>query len=174
MHSIGVLVQHLRVNLPERDWCLDLSELTSIQLGEHAFQFQDKDKTSDLIMRSDDDERKWWIDLPKLTSLTTEGEGSESFSCVRNITLESDSSLSSLTNRHALSHHCVSSQGLWESAFSILQQLNWWARVMTRHWRMGPSSKHYSLQPRCQHTYCWWFHDNRSKRRSIDCGYVSM
>ena len=173
VHSVSVLVWYLRVNDLEREWWIDLSELTSIQLGDSAFQFKD-DYSTELIMRSDDDERKWWIDLPKLTSLTTEGEESESLCWVRNITLESDSSLSSITSRHALSHHCVSSQGLWESAFSILQKLNWSMRVMTRHWRMDPSSKHYSPQPQCEHTHCWWLHDNRSKRGSADCGYVSM
>ena len=169
-----VLVHCLRVNGLKREWWIDLPELTSIRLGSHAFRFKDDDESSELIMRSDDDERKWWIDLPKLTSLTTEGEESESLCWVRNITLEGDSSLSSLTSRHALSHYNTSSQGLWESAFSILQKLNWWMRVMTRHWRMDPSSKHYSPQPQCEHTYTWWFHGNRSKCGSVDCGYVSM
>ena len=174
MYLEYALVWHLRVNGLKRKWWLDLPELTSIRLGEHAFRFQERNDMSELIMRSSDDERKWWIDLPKLTSLTAEGEDSKSLCYVRNITLESDSSLSSLTSRHALSHHSVSSQGLWESAFSILQKLNWWMRVMTRHWRMDPSSKHYSPQPRCQHTHCWWFHGIGSKRGSADCGYVSM
>ena len=80
----------LRVNLPERDWWIDLPELTSIQLGEGALRFFYADKSSELIMRSDDDEMNWWIDLPKLTSLTTD-EGSRSFENPRFITLESTS-----------------------------------------------------------------------------------
>ncbi|KAK8819393.1 hypothetical protein WA556_002384, partial [Blastocystis sp. ATCC 50177/Nand II] len=43
----------------------NLSELTSIQLGDSAFQFKD-DYSTELIMRN----------LPKLTTLTTEGEDS--------------------------------------------------------------------------------------------------
>ena len=67
-----VLVQCLRVNDLKREWWVDLPELTSIRLGYDAFCFKD-DESTELIMRSGDDEMNWWIDLPKLTSLTTDG-----------------------------------------------------------------------------------------------------
>ena len=106
MHSIIVLVWCLRVNLPEIEWRIDLPELISIQLGTSAFRFTD-DKSSELIMRSDDDEMNWWIDLPKLTTLTANGNRSYSFQYPRSITLESAFCLFILTSRHALSHWCV-------------------------------------------------------------------
>ena len=87
MHSIIVLVQYLRVVGLEREWWIDLPELTSIRLGNSAFQFSGGDST-ELIMRSDDDEMNWWIDLPKLTTLTTEENYSTTFSCPHIITLE--------------------------------------------------------------------------------------
>ena len=59
-------------------------------------------------MRSGDDELMWWIDLPKLITLTGSGD---TFRYPRSITLEGISYHSILTNRHALSHHCYSSQG---------------------------------------------------------------
>ena len=46
-----------RVNLPNRVLSLDLSELTSMQLGEDAFVFSDKDST-EMIMRSGDTKMK--------------------------------------------------------------------------------------------------------------------
>ena len=100
-----VLVQYLRVNGLKREWWLDLPELTSIRFGFFAFTFKYGDDSSELIMRSGDDEMKWWIDLPKLTTLTTD-EGSWAFRYPRIITLESILFHSLLTNRHALSHHC--------------------------------------------------------------------
>ena len=106
MHSIIVLVWCLRVNLPEIEWRIDLPELISIQLGTSAFRFTD-DKSSELIMRSDDGEMNWWIDLPKLTTLTANGNRSYSFQYPRSITLESAFCLFILTSRHALSHWCV-------------------------------------------------------------------
>ena len=111
MHLIIVLVQYLRVNSLKREWWIDLPELTSIQLGACSFHFNEYDDSSELIMRSDDDERNWWIDLPKLTSLTTEGDYSATFENPHITTLESVSHYSILTNRHALSHHCHSWQG---------------------------------------------------------------
>ena len=110
MHSGSVLVLCLRVNGLKREWWLDLPELTSIRLGEHTFCFDDA--SSELIMRSGDDEMKWWIDLPKLTSLTTEGNKSWTFLYPRSITLEGISFHPTLTNRHTLSHHCYSWQEL--------------------------------------------------------------
>ena len=74
----------------KREWWLDLPELTSIQLGNSAFWFN-SDESSELILRSDDDELNWWIDLPKLTSLTsltTEGDYSSTFEYPHSITLE--------------------------------------------------------------------------------------
>ena len=107
-HSLIVLVQCLRVNGLKREWWLDLPELTSIRLGEDAFYFKNDDST-ELIMRSDDDEMKWWIDLPKLTSLTTTRTYlSCAFCNPRSITLEGISYHSILTNRHAFSHYCFS------------------------------------------------------------------
>ena len=106
-----VLVQYLRVNGLKREWRIDLPELTIIQLGYNAFCVKcDDDDSSELIMRSGDDEMSWWIDLPKLTTLTTEGEYSHTFESPRHITLEGISYHSILTNRHALSHHCHSWQ----------------------------------------------------------------
>ena len=110
MHSIIVPVLYLRVNLSEREWCLDLPELTSIRFGEDAFCFKCEYKSTELIMRSSDGEVSWWIDLPKLTTLTTEGLISCTFNCPRSITLEGISYHSILTNRHALSDHSDSSQ----------------------------------------------------------------
>ena len=107
-HSQTQHENNQRVNLPDREWGIDLPELTSIRLGEDAFSFKDGDDSSELIMRSGGDEMKWWIDLPKLTTLTTEGEDSDTFECPRSITLESTSYPSTLTNRHAFSHHCHS------------------------------------------------------------------
>ena len=48
--------------------------------------------------------------MPKLTTLTTEGKNSWTFRYPRSITLEGISYHSTLTNRHALSHHCHSFQ----------------------------------------------------------------
>ena len=113
MHSIFVLVQCLRVNGLKREWWLDLPELTSIRLGNDAFKFKHDDST-ELIMRSGDDEMKWWIDLPRLTSLTTVKDSvydSYTFCYSHIITLEGVSFCSSLTNRHPISHYCHSYQG---------------------------------------------------------------
>ena len=116
MHSVIVLVQCLRVNGLRRDWWIDLPELTSIQLGGSAFWFDDDDST-ELIMRSGDDELNWWIDLPKLTSLTIEGTSSFTFCNPRIITLEGTFNHYSITSRHALSHHCHS----WQEICFLLQ-----------------------------------------------------
>ena len=109
LHSSIVLVWYLRVNGLKREWWIDLPELTSIRLGWGAFEFICDDDSSELIMRSDDDEMKWWIDLPKLTTLT--GVYC-TFRYPRIITLEGISYHSTLTNRHALSHHCHSYHGM--------------------------------------------------------------
>ena len=109
MHSLIVLALCLRVNGLKREWWLDLPELTSIRLGNDAFNFNGDD-SSELIMRSGDDEMSWWIDLPKLTTLAA--EYSYTFCNPRSITLEGLSYHSILTNRHALSHHCHSLQGI--------------------------------------------------------------
>ena len=60
-------------------------------------------------MRSGKAERNWWIDLPKLTLLATCND-SASFYNPRIITLEGFLCHSTLTNRHALSHHRYSLQ----------------------------------------------------------------
>ena len=112
MHSVSVLVPYLMVNGLKREWRIDLPELISIRLGDSAFQFKDYYST-ELIMRSDDDEMKWWIDLPKLRKLTSEGWNCWSFRYPRSITLEGITYHSILTNRHALSHHCHPWQGIY-------------------------------------------------------------
>ena len=99
----------LRVNPLEIVWWVDLPELTSIRLGNNAFNFKD-DESSELIMRSSDNEMNWWIDLPKLTTLTT--EGGSSFFNPHSVTLEGISYHSVLTNRHSLSLYCHSWQGI--------------------------------------------------------------
>ena len=53
-----------------------------------------------------------WLDLPKLTSLTTSGSGSSTFRYPRYITLESDSHSLWMMFRHAQTHRCVSSRGI--------------------------------------------------------------
>ena len=106
---MSVLVLCLRVNGLKREWGIDLPELTSIQFGTHSFRFSDDSESTELIMRSDDDEMKWWIDLPKLTTLATIGN-SAVFWYPRSITLEGTSYHSILTNRHAFSHHCCALQ----------------------------------------------------------------
>ena len=118
MHFSSVLVQCLRVNGLKREWWIDLPELTSIRLGEHAFSFSLGDYSTELIMRSGYDEMKWWIDLPKLATLTTVIDSdcrSQTFYNPFSITLESYICLSILTNRHALSHHCCS----WQKGFQL-------------------------------------------------------
>ena len=81
-----------------------MPELTTIQLGVDALGFDDEG-LSELIMRSAFTKMKWWIDLPKLTSLTTEEHMSFSFYGPRSITLEgcyitlsSQADIPSLTN----------------------------------------------------------------------------
>ena len=87
---MSVLVLCLRVDLLERDWWIDLPELTSIRLGDYALDFVDDDDNSgELIMRSGDKEKRWWIDLPKLISITTEGNNIGAFYYLSSITLES-------------------------------------------------------------------------------------
>ena len=105
-----VLVLFLRVNELKWDWFVDLPELTSIQLGSSAFRFDSDNGSSELIMRSGDDEMKWIVDMPKLTSLTTV-DYSSAFRNPRIITLEGISSHAILTSRYAQSHHCHSCQG---------------------------------------------------------------
>lgn len=60
-----------------RDEGIDLPELQSIQLGKDVFSFYGS-IYSELIMKSASNSAVWWLDLPKLTSLTTEGS-SDSF-----------------------------------------------------------------------------------------------
>ena len=60
---------------------------------------------------------KWmwidWLDLPKLTTLTTTDGDSWSFRYPRHVTLESDSHPLWMMFRHAQSHQCVSSRCIW-------------------------------------------------------------
>ena len=99
-----VLVQCLRVNGLKREWWIDLSELTSIQFGDGAFTFND-DESTELVMRSGDDEMNWWIDLPKLKKITNDMDYDAILENPRSIILEGTSYPSTLTNRHALSHY---------------------------------------------------------------------
>ena len=89
IHSVPVLLSPLKVGDFMTKWCIDLPELTSIQLGSRAFSFQKKN-VSTLIMRSGYNETKWGIDLPNLTSLTTITP-STTFRDVRQVTLDSTS-----------------------------------------------------------------------------------
>ena len=78
----------------------------------------------------------WWIDLPKLTKLTTEVKySSVTFHYPRIITLEGISYHSILTNRHALSHHCHSWRGmcfqLWEIRSD--QEFLYFFSLISRH-----------------------------------------
>ncbi|KAK8823575.1 hypothetical protein WA577_002494, partial [Blastocystis sp. JDR] len=59
----------------------DLPELTSIQMGERAFTFNAQEPHNELILRN----------LPKLTTLTSEGWSTCSFRFVHTITVESTS-----------------------------------------------------------------------------------
>ncbi|KAK8821392.1 hypothetical protein WA577_006690, partial [Blastocystis sp. JDR] len=65
----------------------NLPELTSIRLGKHAFWFKYDDDSTELIMRN----------LPKLTTLTTEGDYSGTFEYPRHITLQNMPSLTTVT-----------------------------------------------------------------------------
>ncbi len=88
VHSVSVQVSYLRVIGLSGEWRIDLSVLASIRLGEDAFSFKEDDASTELIMRSGDDAATWWIDLPRLNTLTTEGEYSQSLRHPRSITLE--------------------------------------------------------------------------------------
>ncbi|KAM7453682.1 hypothetical protein BLSTO_05569, partial [Blastocystis sp. subtype 1] len=72
----------------------NLPELTSIRCGWGALSLNDVE-SCELIMQN----------LPKLTSLTTEGVFSGTFLRPRSVTLEGSFILSTLTSRHALSYH---------------------------------------------------------------------
>ena len=122
---------------PEREWWLDLPELTSIRLGESAFQFK-YDYESKLIMRSGRDGMKWCVDLPKLTSLSSIGKHSSSFELVHHISLESDSSSPLLTTRHAFSRWIQSTSCflLWMWVFSD-REFSFILSVTPRYWCIG-------------------------------------
>ena len=47
-----VLVLCLRVNPVERDSRIDMPELVTLQLGTNAMRYREKDKSTELIMRS--------------------------------------------------------------------------------------------------------------------------
>ena len=124
-----LLVLCLRVNLGEREWFVDLPELTIIHLGEEAFNLSYFDESSELILRSGDDEVTWWVDLPSLNSLVTEGTGNP-FHCPHRIHLESVSWESSITTRHSFSNRGQDPkwsllQVLWEWWLSIWMALSW-------------------------------------------------
>ena len=135
MHSNAALVWYLRVFLPEREWIIDLPELTSIQLGEDAFGFSDCFYSGHLVMRSMWIELLWWIDLPRLTTLTTVGECSSTFEQVFLVTFDSDSSSPQLTTRHAFSCWIQSASCflLWMWVFSD-REFSFILSVTPRHW----------------------------------------
>ena len=133
------------------EWWIDLPELTSIRLGQHAFCFDDEDDdSSELIMRSGDDEMEWWIDLPKLASLTTEGEDSLSFCNPCIITLEGISYHSVLTSRHALSHHCHP----WQELCILLQENHSYKEYL--FFLSFISRHHFRSWMRSQRSKDWW------------------
>ena len=168
MHSVIVLMLCLRVNGLKREWWIDLPELNSIRLGESAFQFKYDDESTELIMRSGDDEMRWWIDLPKLTTLTT-GKNSCSFNYPGVITLESISYHPILTNRHTLTHHCFSPSCIWIQTSIVPQEQSQLERVMNRCWRIHQTSCLCS-QSSCEHSFFWRTKSNESKCGSDDCG----
>ena len=138
MDSMTVLVLCLRVNLPEGEWWLDLPELTSILIGKDAFLFSGG--SSELIMRSDDDDMRWWIDLPKLASLVTT-RISHTFMHVGRITLEGTSYHSILTSRHSLSHQCCSCWEVYLQKLGIhsCQEFLFLLLLMPRHHSRSPA-----------------------------------
>ena len=149
MHSGVVLVPCLKVNGLKRDWWLDLPELTSIQFGNGAFDFSGD--SSELIMRSGDDEMNWWIDLPKLTSLTTNTtEGySWTFHYPRTITLEGISYHSIFTSRHALSHYCHT----WQETCFPLQENRSHEEPL---FFLSLIPRHHSSSPRVSPVHCFF------------------
>ena len=152
MHSITVLMQFMRVYQLYSEWRIDLPELISIRLGKSAFQFED-DEPNELIIRSEYDETNWWIDLPKLTSLTTT-ENSWAFYHPRAVTLEGVSYHSMLTNRHTLSQYRCSPLCIQGVESFVSQEYSQSERVLYRHWRIDEPSKHSETQPRCKCPFC--------------------
>ena len=170
MPSMTALTLCLRVILSEREWWIDLPELTSIRMIDTALYFNEDDNTNELIMRSGGDEMKWRIDLPKLKSLTTEGEDPISFKGVYYVILEGISCCSILTNRHALSHYCSSSSCIPGVSSVVLQQYSQSERMMHRHWWIGKSSQHSQAQSRCKHSFHWWACVYGKECGGDDCG----
>ena len=148
MLFVIVVVLCLRVNGLKREWWIDLPELISIRLGCHAFDFKSND-SSELIMRSVSTKVNWRIDLPKLTSLTAEGEDSDTFYYPRSVTLEGISYHSILTNRHALSHYCHPWQ---ESGFRTEENHQY------QEFLFFPSliSRHHSCSARVSPIHCFF------------------
>ena len=68
---------------------IDMPELESIQMGKNAFRYQESAST-ELIMQSRETNEVWWLDLPKLTSLTT-NQNSRTFERTHNVIFEGDS-----------------------------------------------------------------------------------
>ena len=128
----------MRVNGLKREWWIDLPELTSIRLGGGAFSFENSEST-ELIMRSDDDEMNWWIDLPKLRTLTAKVDYSATFENPRIITLEGISYHSILTNRHALSLHCHSSSCFQRKENHPYQECLFLLSLIPRHHFRSPT-----------------------------------
>lgn len=72
---------------------IDMPELTSIQCGDSSFYFLWDDPSSQLVLRSTIPYPESCLDLPKLATLTTTGEYSNTFSNPVHICFESTSSL---------------------------------------------------------------------------------
>ena len=69
------------------EWIIDLPHLNSIKLGSCALRGRYDDDCS-LKMEGDIDWMNWFLDLPKLTSITSSGSG-YSFYYPRSVTLSS-------------------------------------------------------------------------------------
>ena len=97
-------------------------------------------ESSELIMRSDDDDMRWWIDLPKLASLVTT-RISHTFMHVGRITLEGTSYHSILTSRHSLSHQCCSCWEVYLQKLGIhsCQEFLFLLLLMPRHHSRSPA-----------------------------------
>ena len=87
------------------NWYVDLPHLNSINLGEYALAGRNNDDCS-LKMESNIDMNELILDLPNLTSITSNGD---SFSYPRSITLSSNL-MNVLWSRHPQCSNCESSQ----------------------------------------------------------------
>ena len=80
----------------------------------------------------------WWIDLPKLTTLTSEGYNNYTFCYPRSITMEGISHRSILTNRYALSHYCWSASCICIQKNRSHQEFRFLIPLIPRHHSRSP------------------------------------